>query len=94
MRRSTAPLNIPAPTRRPCRRLTRDTTEYKNRKDSLAGEAKALKALDASLTELDEPALRAAAETATAKRDAARGALEAAEKAVEAATREVAGAQR
>jgi len=75
-------------------RLTKASTELKNRADSLAGERKALAGVDASLAELGEAALAAAAAKARDARDAAKAALEAAEHAVEAAGRELAGAFR
>lgn len=72
-------------------RLTKDTTNWKNKKDSLASEISALQQLQSALSDVNEAGLAAYVASATAARDEAAAALQAAEHAVEAASRELAG---
>lgn len=72
-------------------RLTKDTTDWKNKKDMLDTEQAAQAHLQHQLAELNQEQLTAKVEAATAARDDAAAALQAAEQGVQAATRELAG---
>ena len=74
-----------------CCSLTKDTTNWKNKKDSLDGEQAALAGLRSALQDLNQEELAAAVAAAQEARDKAAEALGAAEHGVEAATRELAG---
>ena len=72
-------------------RLTTSETALKNKRETLEGEEKAARALQAAIQELAEQDLPGNVGRATTGRDGARAGVEAAEHAVEAATRELAG---
>jgi hypothetical protein len=71
--------------------LTKDTTNWKNKKDSLEGEQTGLAGLRSALQDLNQEELAAAVAAAQKARNEAADALAAAEHGVEAATRELAG---
>lgn len=77
-----------------CARLTKDTTNWKNKKEMLDTEQAALANLHQQLAELHQDQLTAKVEAATAARDEAAAAQQAAEQGVQAATRELAGVVR
>eukprot|EP00775_Hariotina_reticulata_P003904 gene3904-4158_t len=74
-------------------KLTKDTTNWRNKKEMLDTEQAALAHLHQQLAELDQDQLTAKVEAATAARDEAAAAQQAAEQGVQAATRELAGAE-
>lgn len=74
-------------------RLTKETTNWKNKKDTLHAEKQALKQIVNNLEELKDEGFQRRVEEATARRDEARAAEEQGEHLVEAASRELAGVE-